>query len=196
MLKRISVIFALIAISFCTGAMPSKQLFSSIKSDPIEEFGLWREAAQSEVSSGYIDNAILATVDHHLMPWQRAVHISAIDNQGFVFNSHASTNKMRHIAQNKQVSLLFLWETKNKQFIQVRITGAVESKRSAKSRVKDKSLNDGFNAYMIVPSSVQFALTDKSSDVVQIRYIEYTLNQSKKWTYSLESYRYPKVSKG
>lgn len=193
MKKRNALLTTLCMAPLVLQAADIDGLFKSVQSDPIDEFGVWLKAAQAEVSAAYLYNAVLATVDQNNMPWQRAIHISSINQKGFVFNTHHTTNKIKHILKNKQVSLLYLWEAKDKQFIQIRVNGVVQSHQKAMTRVSDKKLNQYFHAYTIEPSDMQYAWVDKSSNIVKIRYLHYAKKGKHQWQHSMESYQYPKV---
>ena len=79
-----------------------------LKPDPFDQFTLWFEQAGK---SGILEpNAMsLATVGKEGRPSLRTVLLKAFDKNGFVFFTNLESKKARHIAENRHVSLLFLW---------------------------------------------------------------------------------------
>lgn len=67
----------------------------------------------------------LATADAQGRPAARTVLLKAFDARGFVFYTNYESRKGRHLAENPQAALLFLWKTLREQ-VQVKIEGAVE----------------------------------------------------------------------
>ncbi len=92
---------------------------SSIKSDPMEQFSLWFNAAlESEITE---PNAmILSTVSPEGSPSSRTVLLKGLESDGFIFFTNYESEKGRHISNNKNVAILFLWLDLERQ---VRITG-------------------------------------------------------------------------
>ncbi|HWW47975.1 MAG TPA: pyridoxamine 5'-phosphate oxidase [Xanthobacteraceae bacterium] len=89
--------------------------------DPIALFEAWfAEAVASEPND---PNAMaLATVDAHGMPDVRMVLLKGRDAEGFVFYSHAASQKGREIAATPKAALLFHWKSLRRQ---IRIRGEV-----------------------------------------------------------------------
>ncbi len=87
--------------------------------DPIAFFRVWFNQA---TDAGLLEpNAmILATVGKDQQPTQRTVLLKAYDERGFVFFTNYTSRKAQQIAENQQVSALFLWLPLERQ---VAITG-------------------------------------------------------------------------
>lgn len=127
---------------------------SSIKSDPLEQFSLWFNAALvSEITE---PNAmILSTVSPEGSPSSRTVLLKGLEADGFIFFTNYESEKGRHISNNNNVAILFLWLDLERQ---VRITGkAVKldtfaSETYFKSRPVDSQIGAwASNQSMVVP---------------------------------------------
>jgi pyridoxamine 5'-phosphate oxidase len=79
-----------------------------LEDNPMEQFRVWMEQAR-ETELLEPNAVILATADAEGRPSTRTVLIKAFDERGFVFYTNYESRKARHIAQNPQVSLCFLW---------------------------------------------------------------------------------------
>ncbi len=94
--------------------------------EPFALFAAW--LAEAEASEPNDPNAMaLATVDADGLPDLRMVLLKGFDTDGFVFYSHAASQKGQEIAGNPKAALLFHWKSLRRQ---VRVRGAV-------SRVSD-----------------------------------------------------------
>lgn len=83
---------------------------------PLEQFGQWLdEAVAAELSDP--SAMCLATVDASGQPSQRIVLLKGFDERGFVFYTNLRSHKARDIASNGQVSLLFPWQSLERQVI-------------------------------------------------------------------------------
>ena len=84
--------------------------------DPLRQFEHWLEQA---VKAGLDDPTamVLATVDGHGDPWQRIVLLKGLSRGGFVFYTNHGSNKARDIARHPRVSLLFPWNSLDRQVI-------------------------------------------------------------------------------
>ncbi|MDN4988388.1 pyridoxamine 5'-phosphate oxidase [Bradyrhizobium arachidis] len=89
--------------------------------EPFALFEAWlNEAIKSEPND---PNAMaLATVDPDGLPDVRMVLMKGFDTGGFVFYSHAASQKGRELAANPKAALLFHWKSLRRQ---VRIRGNV-----------------------------------------------------------------------
>lgn len=87
---------------------------SQLASDPFAQFERWfQQACDSQVPE---PNAmVLSTVSATGEPFQRTVLLKYFDAQGFVFFTNYGSRKAQHIAENAQVSLLFVWLTLERQ---------------------------------------------------------------------------------
>jgi pyridoxamine 5'-phosphate oxidase len=90
-----------------------------LKPDPFEQFEIWfQEACGANLLE---PNAmVLATASAQAEPSVRTVLLKYFDRSGFVFFTNYESRKARQIAENPQVSLLFLWLPLQRQ---VQITG-------------------------------------------------------------------------
>jgi len=91
--------------------------------DPVAQFAEWMEEAEL---SGILDPTAmtLATVDSACHPHARIVLLKAFGPAGFVFYTHALSDKGRELALNAHAALLFYWDRLDRQ---VRIEGVVET---------------------------------------------------------------------
>lgn len=90
--------------------------------DPIKQFEKWFKEAKD---SGIVEpNAMtLSTVSKEGIPSSRVVLLKELDEDGFVFYTNYQSAKGKEMAQNPNVSLVFLWKEVERQ---VRISGKVE----------------------------------------------------------------------
>ncbi len=72
----------------------------------------------------------LATVDEQGRPFQRIVLLKRFDKNGFVFFTNYASRKARQITANPQVSLLFPWQSFDRQVI---VQGEAEKLSKAES---------------------------------------------------------------
>lgn len=102
---------------------------ASVDSSPFIQFNSWfEEAKQAELTE---PNAmILATVTPELQATSRTVLLKYFDESGFVFFTNYKSEKARHIENNPNVSLQFLWLDLERQ---VRIEGRAEKITTAES---------------------------------------------------------------
>jgi len=84
--------------------------------DPFEQFERWFEqAGEAEVPEA---NAMsLATATALGEPLLRTVLLKFFDKRGFVFYTNFESKKAHHIAENPNVSLLFLWIPMERQVV-------------------------------------------------------------------------------
>ncbi|MEJ2514261.1 MAG: pyridoxamine 5'-phosphate oxidase [Gammaproteobacteria bacterium] len=85
-----------------------------LAADPLDQFALWfdeaRRAQQPEVNA-----CTLATAGADGRPAARTVLVKYFDPEGFVFFTNLESRKACHIAENPAVSLLFFWQTLERQ---------------------------------------------------------------------------------
>lgn len=67
----------------------------------------------------------LATADRDGRPAARTVLLKGVDARGFTFFTNFESRKGRHLRENPQAALLFLWKTLRHQ-VQAKIEGRVE----------------------------------------------------------------------
>ena len=102
-----------------------------LNQDPFKQFELWFQQA-IEANLPEPNAMILATASSTGEPSARAVLLKYFDSSGFVFFTNYESKKARQIAENPQVSLLFLWLGLQRQ---VQILGTA-SKISTASSLK------------------------------------------------------------
>ncbi len=102
---------------------------SDLASDPFKQFESWyQQAVDNNLAE---PNAmVLATVSPEGHPSQRSVLLKYFGETGFVFFTNYESRKARHIAENKNVSLLFQWLPLNRQ---LEINGWTEKVSTAES---------------------------------------------------------------
>ncbi len=104
---------------------------SDLDKDPFVQFSKWMQEAES-ASIFQANGMILATVDPESKPYQRALLLKRVDEQGFVFFTNLESKKAQHMQGNENVSLHFLWMIMHRQ---VAINGTVK-KLSVAENVK------------------------------------------------------------
>jgi len=97
-------------------------------SDPLALFGEWFSAAQTTEPEPTA--MCLATVHPDGGPNARMVLLKSFDARGFVFFTHATSQKGTEMAANPHVALVFHWHTLHKS---VRIRGVVSAIPSQES---------------------------------------------------------------
>ena len=87
-----------------------------LKQNPVEQFGQW---LQEVVEAGLSDPSCmcLATADASGQPSQRIVLLKGYDDRGFAFYTNLESHKAKDMAANPQVSLLFPWQSLERQVI-------------------------------------------------------------------------------
>ncbi len=93
----------------------------NLDADPIRQFEKWfEEATLSEISE---PNAMaLATATPEGRPSVRIVLMRAVDRRGFAFFTNYDSRKGRELEANPHASLLFFWQSLERQ---VRVEGVV-----------------------------------------------------------------------
>jgi pyridoxamine 5'-phosphate oxidase len=83
---------------------------------PLRQFEGWLEQA---VKAGLDDPTamVLATIDERGIPWQRIVLLKGLSAGGFVFYTNHGSDKARAIEREPSVSLLFPWNSLDRQVI-------------------------------------------------------------------------------
>ncbi|MBT4522878.1 MAG: pyridoxamine 5'-phosphate oxidase [Halieaceae bacterium] len=109
---------------------------------PVQQFQLWLGQA---VDAKLRDPTamVLATVDEQGLPWQRIVLLKDVSAKGFVFYTNYGSAKAQAISHNPRVSLLFPWNTLDRQVIVGGTTekmSVVESTRYFLSRPRESQL--------------------------------------------------------
>lgn len=104
-------------------------LESEVSPSPFVQFARWfDEALQAKVPE---PNAMtLATVNAQGWPRARIVLMKGFDEQGFVFYTNYTSRKGHDLSSNDRVSLLFFWQSLERQ---VRIDGRAQKVSAAES---------------------------------------------------------------
>jgi len=83
---------------------------------PVRQFEQWlQQAVESELEDPTA--TVVATVDASGAPWQRIVLMKSVSTEGFVFYTNFGSTKANHIAHEPRVSLLFPWNSLDRQVI-------------------------------------------------------------------------------
>ena len=91
--------------------------------DPIKLFQDWFERVKAS-ETVYEPNAFcICTASKDGQPSARMVLLKGFDDEGFRFFTHYSSQKGQNIAENPKVSMLFYWDSFNRQ---VRVEGQAE----------------------------------------------------------------------
>jgi general stress protein 26 len=189
-MKRI-VLICLFLVASTAMAGEACDLIVKPNKDPIQEFSRWQQFAKG-TNTKLLNIAALATVDSNQFPQQRHINISTVDENGFVFPTHSYTSKVKHLTKNKKASLIFLWHD-GKQFLQVRVVGEVEKSELAKTRSTRDNIHHEFYSYVLKPNFIQFALVDKSKDVIEASYLNYVLTPKGDWEMQPSHHAFSKV---
>lgn len=106
-----------------------------LSENPFSQFKLWLDAA---IQSVEIEPTamVVSTVDKTLQPHSRVVLLKELTDEGFVFYTNYQGHKAMQIEHNSKVSLLFFWQSLERQ---VRITGVCEKLTQAQSTEYFKS---------------------------------------------------------
>ncbi|XP_011071779.1 pyridoxine/pyridoxamine 5'-phosphate oxidase 1, chloroplastic isoform X2 [Sesamum indicum] len=101
--------------------VPAKFLQKNVEADPFLQFQKWFDDA---VATGLKDPDAMAlsTANKDGKPSSRMVQLKKVDREGFVWCSNYGSRKGHEIAENPHASLLFYWNTLNRQ---VRVEGFV-----------------------------------------------------------------------
>ncbi|MEQ8763480.1 MAG: pyridoxamine 5'-phosphate oxidase [Planctomycetota bacterium] len=103
----------------------------SLTSDPLEQFGIWFEAARTK-ELPQPDAMTLATIDAHGMPDARMVLLRGFDAAGFAFYTNRLSRKGHQLREVPLAALVFYWQPLHRS---VRIAGSV----SQTSREEDEA---------------------------------------------------------
>ncbi|MBR9727790.1 pyridoxamine 5'-phosphate oxidase [Shewanella intestini] len=114
----------------------------NLPDNPMALFKQWLEQAK-EANLTDPTAMSVATVDEQGQPFQRIVLLKQFSDKGFVFFTNLESRKSQHIALNSRVSLLFPWNSLERQ---VGVTGVakplsmLEVSRYFMSRPKDSQI--------------------------------------------------------
>ncbi|XP_030528524.1 pyridoxine/pyridoxamine 5'-phosphate oxidase 1, chloroplastic isoform X1 [Rhodamnia argentea] len=102
-----------------------------VEAHPIKQFRKWFEEA---VAAGLREpNAMaLSTAGKDGKPSSRMVLLKGVDEDGFVWYTNYESQKARELSENPWASLLFYWESLNRQ---VRVEGSVEKVSNEESEL-------------------------------------------------------------
>jgi pyridoxamine 5'-phosphate oxidase len=97
-------------------------LETDLDPDPIAQFRAWLDDART-AGVLFPEAMALATADADGRPAVRHVLLRGLDERGFVFFTNYESRKGRHLSQNPNAALAFLWRELDRQ---VTVTGTVE----------------------------------------------------------------------
>jgi len=97
---------------------------------PFKQFEIWYKQAYDSADIVHPNAMSLATVSSQGTPTLRTVLLKMFDEDGFIFFTNYESRKSRHIQDNPNVSILFLWKTLERQ---VTITGTASKISTAES---------------------------------------------------------------
>ncbi|MDO9154445.1 MAG: pyridoxamine 5'-phosphate oxidase [Paludibacter sp.] len=118
---------------------------NDVLQNPFEQFKIWlHEAILKEQPEPTV--MVLSTVDEHLQPHSRVVLLKELTDEGFIFYTNYEGNKVNQMARNNHVSLLFFWQTVERQ---VRITGVAEKsdEKAAEEYFKSRPIESQLGAW-------------------------------------------------
>jgi len=95
---------------------------TAANTDPFQQFGLWFQEVLA-LDLKLANAMVVATADSEGRPAARYVLLKEFSSAGFVFYTHALSQKGRQMAENPQVALVFYWKEMHRQ---IRIEGRVE----------------------------------------------------------------------
>lgn len=97
---------------YLNNKLNKKKLFAH----PIDLFEIWlKEAFDAKLPD---PNAMcLATVDQNQQPYQRMVLLKDFNQENMIFYTNFNSKKGRHLEQNSKTSLLFYWNSLDRQII-------------------------------------------------------------------------------
>jgi pyridoxamine 5'-phosphate oxidase len=95
---------------------------TAANADPFQQFGLWFQQVLA-LNLNLANAMVVATVDRVGRPTARYVLLKEYSSAGFVFYTHALSQKGRQLAQNPHAALVFYWREMHRQ---IRIEGRVE----------------------------------------------------------------------
>lgn len=94
----------------------------SLCKNPIDQYIKWQQDAY-EAGGHKLSSMALATTGSDRIPSIRTVLLKEVTQVGFVFYSNYNSDKGRQIQENPNASILFYWESLERQ---VRVSGTVE----------------------------------------------------------------------
>jgi pyridoxamine-phosphate oxidase len=97
--------------------------------NPIDQYIKWQQDA-FEAGGHKLSSMALATTGLEGMPSIRTVLLKEVTKVGFVFYSNYNSEKGRQIQENPKASILFYWESLERQ---VRVNGAAEKLTASES---------------------------------------------------------------
>ena len=97
--------------------------------DPIARFRIWLEDARM-AGIAFPEAAALATADAQGRPAVRHVLVKDVSDLGFTFFTNRESRKGRHLAENPQAALAFLWREIDRQVCVTGIATAMDDDAS------------------------------------------------------------------
>jgi pyridoxamine 5'-phosphate oxidase len=135
----------------------SEIIWENTPNDPFIKFDKWYHEA-GELGTFEANAMILATASKEALPNARVVLLKEYSKEGFVFFSNYESQKGKELAQNPQVSLLFFYESMERQ---IRIHGIVRkiSEEASDAYFYSRPIDSQFGA-MASPQSKEIESQD------------------------------------
>jgi pyridoxamine 5'-phosphate oxidase len=128
-----------------------------VDADAMKQFHIWFQEARGE--DVVEPNAmIMSTVDKEGHPTSRTLLLKGLEEDGFVFYTNYNSDKAQEIAENPNISLLFLWKKVQRQ---VRVSGIAQkiSKEESEAYFHSRPKGSQIGAWVSPQSQV---ISDKS----------------------------------
>ncbi len=187
-MKKLMTLVMLFSLSLSVNSAQYSQLLEKSNPSPMQEFTRWQLLAK-EQNTPLLEVGALATVDDQQQPHQRFMYIKKVSPEGFIFETHASTNKAKQFVLNKKASVVFIWPFGTFD-LQVRANGIIEQKGLVNPK-STKLLDKDFYEYVLKPDFVQFSISNLDADVVNNDYVTYTSQGHGQWEIKHTNYQYP-----
>ena len=125
---------------------------NELSENPFSQFKLWLDTAL-ESAEAEPTVMILSTVDEFQQPHSRVVLLKGFSEKGLVFYTNYQGNKALQLSKNNKVSLLFFWQSLERQ---VRISGTCEkiSESESTEYFKSRPVDSQIAAWTSPQSSV------------------------------------------
>ena len=98
--------------------------------DPIAAFARWLAEAR-EAGIVFPEATALATADARGRPAVRHVLVKSVDERGFTFFTNHESRKGRHLAENPNAAMAFLWRELDRQVCVTGATATISGEESA-----------------------------------------------------------------
>ncbi len=157
---------------------------NSLSSNPLAQLVNWQNQAQQQHNDLW-KIAELATVKDNGSPAARTITIQNITNDGIVFETQTSSNKVKEFSKNNHVALVFVWQDPVSHVTrQVRVEGTVlPSSQGLNNGLSSANQEKGWQNYVISPLTIEFSLVQTVNDKDIVEYVLYN-KMNEKWVKS------------